>query len=349
LITDFCPGGELFFHLHNLGRFTEDQARFYFCEVLLALEHLHNEKIIFRDLKPENTLIDLDGHIKLVDFGLATLDTGYRQHTFCGSHEYLSPEMLKRVGYNKCIDFYSLGSFLYEMITGLPPFWDEDREKLYDKILNSEVIIHKYMSASLASLLRGLLRKDPTLRLGSILGVREIKQHPWLEGVNWESFRLKKIQPPFRPNSSRSNFECDGSLNEEKLKVFTNFQPFDSKKEQNFSEFFYVNPEKSRNHELVYLADNCEEMTSSKSFVEVKMQSPAHTSKYRSRLHESASKSPVLERGKKIGPEITSGKVAPKFVKNKDSKIIVKKNRPGLNKSFVNMRFSLSNSKVDIN
>ena len=301
-------------------------------------------------MKPENTLIDLDGHIKLVDFGLATKDTGLRQHAFCGSHEYLSPEMIKGTGYNKCIDFYSLGSFLYEMITGLPPFWDENREKLYEKILNSELIIPKYMSQNLASLLKGLLRKDPTLRIGSILGVREIKQHPWLCGVNWENFRQLKVQPPFRPNSTRSNFDCEVALNDESSKIFTDCTYFDNKKDSKFSEFFYINPEKARNHELVYSIETAEEMTSSKSFVEVSMPSPAKTLKVRNRLHESASKSPVVHRAKRIGPEVTSGKVPAKFVKPQNSKILINKNKVhGLNKSFVNMRFSLSHSRVDMN
>ena len=129
-------------------------------------------------------MIDLDGHIKLIDFGLAKEDRGDRQHSFCGSHEYLSPEMIKRTGYNKSVDFYSLGSFLYEMLTGLPPFWDKDRKILYKKILNEEITIPIYLSKEVSSLLRGLLRKDPSLRIGSLLGMKEIKSHPWLAGVN---------------------------------------------------------------------------------------------------------------------------------------------------------------------
>ena len=303
-------------------------------------------------MKPENTLIDLDGHIKLVDFGLATKDTGTKQSAFCGSHEYLSPEMIKGSGYNKCVDFYSLGSFLYEMITGLPPFWDENREKLYEKILNSELVIPKYMSQNLASLLRGLLRKDPTLRTGSILGVKEIKQHPWLNEVNWENFKQLKVQAPFRPNSTRSNFDCEVALNDENSKLFSDYSYFDNKKDSNFSDFSYINPEKARNHLMVYSLDTTEEITSSKSFIEIKIPSPAQTSKVRSRLHESTSKSPLSQRSKKMGPEVTSGKVPAKIIKPSNSKAIKSNPKPrshNLNKSFINSRFSLCHTRLDNN
>ena len=123
---DFCPGGELFYHLHNIGRLTEVQARFYFAEIVLGLEHMHNNCIVYRDLKPENVLLDIDGHIKLTDFGLSKDEMPKTSLTksFCGSPEYMSPEMLEGVGHGRSVDFYSLGALLYEMLTGLPPFYD---------------------------------------------------------------------------------------------------------------------------------------------------------------------------------------------------------------------------------
>lgn len=333
-----------------MGRFTEDQARFYFCEILLAIEHLHKERIIFRDLKPENTLIDLDGHIKLIDFGLATFDRGSMQTSFCGSHEYLSPEMIRRKGYNKCVDFYSLGSFLYEMITGLPPFWDSNREKLYEKILSQELVVPKYMSSALNSLLRGLLRKDPSLRLGSIFGVKEIKEHPWLEGVNWENVKNKKIQPPFRPNSTRSNFEFSGELNDTNLSLFNNFKVYTPESDPNFKEFHYENPERPQNHDLVYCGDQTEELTSSKSFVDVKIPMNCDYGRSPTKVHESSSQSPISVRVKKMGPEILSCKVAPKFnSKKKDTTVIIKRSKPNTcNKSFVGVRRSVVTSKLNL-
>ena len=134
---DFCPGGELFFHLHNLGRLTEDQAKFYFCEILLAIEFLHSLNIVYRDLKPENVLLDIDGHVRITDFGLSKegIDKNGRSYSFCGSPEYMSPEMLKALGHGREVDFYSIGALLFEMLTGLPPFYDSNRSKMYLKIL----------------------------------------------------------------------------------------------------------------------------------------------------------------------------------------------------------------------
>mmetsp|Transcript_16991 Transcript_16991/g.16860 ORF Transcript_16991/g.16860 Transcript_16991/m.16860 type:complete len:178 (-) Transcript_16991:475-1008(-) len=133
LVIDFCPGGELFYHLHRLGRFTENQAKFYFGEILLGLEYLHGRDIVYRDLKPENVLLDIDGHIKITDFGLSKENIRNRERTYsyCGSPEYMCPEMLQKAGHGRGVDFYSLGSLLYEMLTGLPPFYDPDKQKMH--------------------------------------------------------------------------------------------------------------------------------------------------------------------------------------------------------------------------
>ena len=234
------------------------------------------------------------------------------------------------------------------MITGLPPFWDENREQLYENILNKDLVIPKYMSQNLASLLGGLLRKDPTLRIGSILGVREIKQHPWLNGVNWENFKQLKVQAPFRPNSTRSNFDSEIPINDENSKLFSDYSYFDSKKDSNFSEFFYTNPEKARNHELVFSLETSEEITSSRSFIEIKIPSPAKTSAFRNHLHESASKSPLCQRIKKMSPEVTSGKVPAKIIKSNNPKAL-KTKAHSLSKSFINTRFSLSHLRAEMN
>lgn len=136
MVLDYCPGGEFFFHLSQNGRLDEDIARFYFCEVLLALEYLHEEGIIYRDLKPENILLGEDGHVVLTDFGLSKL--GFDKHTlsysFCGSPEYMSPEMLEETGHGFAMDIYSLGALLYEFLTGLPPYYSQDREELFYNI-----------------------------------------------------------------------------------------------------------------------------------------------------------------------------------------------------------------------
>lgn len=356
MVTDFCPGGELFFHLHNLGRFTEDQAKFYFCEILLAIEYLHHERIIFRDLKPENTLIDVDGHIKLVDFGLAKEDTGTRFHSFCGSHEYLSPEMIKRNGYNRNVDFYSLGSFLYEMLTGLPPFWDNDRNNLYYKILNEDLVMPRFLSREVQSLMKGLLRKDPSLRLGSILGTREIKNHPWLENVNWDLIAKKKVVPPFRPNSTKSNFETEFLSLSIKDSVFFKADQQTSEYDPVFQDFNYSTLEKSKNHELVVEYEEREDETKSKSFIEVTIRNtslkyfPVSKSAQKETYTPSQSLSPIKHGGKKLGPELLSVKVAPKFTNSvvSQSKKAKKTMIKPCNRSFISTRQSMRTSKLDM-
>jgi serine/threonine protein kinase len=216
LVLDFCPGGELFYHLHNLGRFTEDQARFYFAEIVLALDYLHRKNIIYRDLKPENVLLDLDGHVKLTDFGLSkqlsTRDSVC--YSFCGSPEYMSPEMLRQQGHGRSVDYYSLGALLYEMVTGLPPFYVKNRSEMYQAIQKDVLKLPNYLSKQIRSLLAGLLQKDPSCRLGNERGFEEIKEHPWCKELNWVRISEKKKTPPFMPNLRISNFDPEYTSSE---------------------------------------------------------------------------------------------------------------------------------------
>jgi serine/threonine protein kinase len=209
LVMDFCPGGELFFHLHNLGRFSEDQAKFYFGEIVLGLEHLHNNNIIYRDIKPENILLDIDGHVKLTDFGLAKehLNSSAISYSFCGSPEYMSPEMLRRQGHGRPVDFYSLGALLFEMLTGLPPFYSRNKTKMYGRIQQEPLVVPNFVSDRARSLLHGLLEKDPTRRIGAQRGLTEVREHPWCAKIKWDKLLRRKILPPFRPNLKLSNFD----------------------------------------------------------------------------------------------------------------------------------------------
>lgn len=209
LVMDLCPGGELFFHLHNLGRFTEDQARFYFGEILLGIEYLHQNGIIYRDLKPENILLDIDGHIRLTDFGLSKQGISHsgQTYSFCGSPEYMSPEMLRGQGHGRAVDYYSLGALLYEMLTGLPPFYDSNRSKMYWKVLNEDLNLPGYISKAGRDLLSEMLIKDPAQRMGSVNGFYEVKGHPWCSKIQWDKLLKKRILPPFRPNLRVSNFD----------------------------------------------------------------------------------------------------------------------------------------------
>lgn len=199
MVFDFFNGGELFHYLSQGGRFSEERARLYAAEITLALEHVHNANIIYRDLKPENLLLDADGHIRVTDFGLSKENVVDDQvKSFCGTPEYLAPEVLKRQRYGKAVDWWSLGTLLYEMISGLPPFYDRNRERMYKKILGAEMRFPAHMSAEAKSICRGMLTREPQQRLG-YRGAQEIKAHPFFAPLNFDDVLQKKIDPPFKP------------------------------------------------------------------------------------------------------------------------------------------------------
>jgi serum/glucocorticoid-regulated kinase 2 len=202
-ILEYCPGGELFFHLSRAARFSEGRCRFYASEILLAIEYLHKHDIVYRDLKPENVLLDGDGHVKLTDFGLSKegISDNFSAKSICGTPEYLAPEILDRHGHGKAVDWYSFGALIYEMLTGLPPYYTKDREKLFERIRKGELQFPSYVSPAARSLLEGLLRRDPAVRLGaSVHDAEEIKRHPFFFGIDWNAVYSRRLPPPFKPN-----------------------------------------------------------------------------------------------------------------------------------------------------
>ncbi|SCU80574.1 LANO_0B00584g1_1 [Lachancea nothofagi CBS 11611] len=213
LVTDFMSGGELFWHLQKEGRFTEDRAKFYIAELVLALEYLHENDIVYRDLKPENILLDANGNIALCDFGLSKADLKDRTNTFCGTTEYLAPELLlDESGYTKMVDFWSLGVLIFEMCCGWSPFFAEDNQKMYQKIAFGKVKFPRdVLSPEGRSFVKGLLNRNPRHRLGAIDDGRELRAHPFFADIDWEALRLKKIPPPFKPHlqgeTDTSNFD----------------------------------------------------------------------------------------------------------------------------------------------
>merc|ERR1711865_611409 len=168
MVLEYCAGGELFFHLSRAGRFSEGRCKFYASEILLGLEYLHSLDIIYRDLKPENLLLDSEGHAKITDFGLSKegISDNVSARTMCGTPEYLAPEILDKRGHGKAVDWYSLGALIYEMLTGLPPYYTRDREKLFERIRRGDLSYPSYVTPVAKSLLQSLLYADPNRRLG---------------------------------------------------------------------------------------------------------------------------------------------------------------------------------------
>ncbi|PWY76568.1 serine/threonine-protein kinase gad8 [Aspergillus eucalypticola CBS 122712] len=203
LVLAFVNGGELFHHLQREQRFDINRARFYTAELLCALECLHGFKVIYRDLKPENILLDYTGHIALCDFGLCKLDMKDedRTNTFCGTPEYLAPELLLGNGYTKTVDWWTLGVLLYEMLTGLPPFYDENTNDMYRKILQEPLTFPStdIVPPAARDLLSRLLDRDPQRRLGAN-GAAEIKSHHFFANIDWRKLLQRKYEPSFRPN-----------------------------------------------------------------------------------------------------------------------------------------------------
>jgi serum/glucocorticoid-regulated kinase 2 len=202
LVLDYLPGGELFYHLKRERRFEEERVRLYSAELVLALEHLHVRDIVYRDLKPENVLLDSGGHVCLTDFGLSkeAVATGGRTKTFCGTPEYIAPEILQGLGHGKPVDWWSLGTLVYEMLVGLPPFYSTDVNTMYEKILRGELTFPSYVSPDARTLLAALLQRSPDLRLGSGLGdAEQLKSHAWFSGMDWGRVARKEYAPVYQP------------------------------------------------------------------------------------------------------------------------------------------------------
>ncbi|ODQ46944.1 hypothetical protein PICMEDRAFT_16744 [Pichia membranifaciens NRRL Y-2026] len=205
LVLSFINGGELFYHLQKARRFPLIRAKFYICELLSAIETLHSMNIVYRDLKPENILLDYQGHIALCDFGLCKINMKLDQktNTFCGTPEYLAPELLLNKGYTRVVDFWTLGVLLYEMLTSLPPFYDEDVSIMYKKILEDPLIFPSDMDSVTKDLISKLLNRDPAQRLG-YHGVSEIKSHQFFKDIDWVKLTNKGYIPPYKPQVKNS-------------------------------------------------------------------------------------------------------------------------------------------------
>ncbi|KAI7805226.1 ribosomal protein S6 kinase alpha-2 isoform X1 [Triplophysa rosa] len=206
LILDFLRGGDLFTRLSKEVMFTEEDVKFYLAELALALDHLHSLGIIYRDLKPENILLDEEGHIKVTDFGLSkeAIDNDKRAYSFCGTIEYMAPEVVNRRGHTQSADWWSFGVLMFEMLTGSLPFQGKDRKETMALILKAKLGMPQFLSPEVQSLLRALFKRNPSNRLGAGPdGVEEIKRHNFFATIDWNKLYRREIKPPFKPAVGR--------------------------------------------------------------------------------------------------------------------------------------------------
>jgi serum/glucocorticoid-regulated kinase 2 len=202
MVFDFFNGGELYHYLSDGGRFEEARARFYAAEIASALDYMHARGIVYRDLKPENLILDRDGHIRITDFGLSKEGVqGDTITSICGTPEYLAPEILRKRPYGVAVDWWSLGTLLWEMIAGLPPFYDRNRQVMYRKILEAPLQPPAHMSAEALDLCSKMLVREPTQRLG-YGGGAGIKAHPFFRGLDWSKLDRREVPPPWTPRVS---------------------------------------------------------------------------------------------------------------------------------------------------
>ncbi|KXZ43473.1 hypothetical protein GPECTOR_89g493 [Gonium pectorale] len=202
MMMEAVMGGELFSYLQTRTRpLDESHARFYAASVILALEYLHDRDMVYRDLKPENLLIDLQGYVKVTDFGFVKkLRRGTKTYTLCGTPEYLAPEIIMNKGHNQAADWWALGVLMFELCNGLPPFMDEDRLQMFRKICARELTFPKHFSKELRNLVERLLTPNPLFRAGAGReGAAEIKAHPWFAGFDWDKFQAKQLPAPYIP------------------------------------------------------------------------------------------------------------------------------------------------------
>jgi serine/threonine protein kinase len=240
MILDYCPIGDLSYQI-QLNLFEEDEAKFYIAELILAIEYLHQHDIIYRDLKPENILIDSDGHVKLADFGLAkeNVSTNVPNKTFCGSPQYLSPEMLSKEGTTKASDIYGIGAILFELISGAPPFFNQDENLMYKNISENKLLFPEFFSEELKDLLKKMLNKNPKNRIGIENDKSDLKNHEFFRDINWDDIMKKKVKPPVEMVDVREEYD---------LKEKVEFRDVDYNKDNQFikriKDFTFIKKEK---------------------------------------------------------------------------------------------------------
>ncbi|XP_055375516.1 protein kinase C isoform X2 [Condylostylus longicornis] len=214
-VMEYVNGGDLMFQIQKARRFEAARAAFYAAEVTLALQFLHSHGVIYRDLKLDNILLDQEGHCKLADFGMCKegIAGDVLTTTFCGTPDYIAPEILREQEYGASVDWWALGVLMYEMMAGQPPFEANDEEELFDSILHDDVLYPVWLSREAVSILKGFLTKNPTQRLGCTGNENEIRKHPFFAKLDWAELENRNVKPPFRPKMKNardaSNFDTE--------------------------------------------------------------------------------------------------------------------------------------------
>ncbi|XP_045061188.1 serine/threonine-protein kinase N1-like isoform X1 [Coregonus clupeaformis] len=245
-VMEYTAGGDLMMHIHA-DVFTEPRAVFYSACVVLGLQFLHDHKIVYRDLKLDNLLLDIDGYVKIADFGLCKEGMGYgdRTSTFCGTPEFLAPEVLTDTSYTRAVDWWGLGVLIYEMLVGESPFPGDDEEEVFDSIVNDEVRYPRFLSTEAIAIMRRLLRRNPERRLGSgEKDAEEIKKQPFFRGLDWEALLQRKLPPPFVPSikgrEDVSNFDEEFTAEPPALTPPREPRTLSRKDQDSFCDFDYV-------------------------------------------------------------------------------------------------------------
>ncbi|XP_028643299.1 protein kinase C delta type [Grammomys surdaster] len=243
-VMEFLNGGDLMYHIQDKGRFELYRATFYAAEIICGLQFLHSKGIIYRDLKLDNVMLDKDGHIKIADFGMCkeNIFGEGRASTFCGTPDYIAPEILQGLKYSFSVDWWSFGVLLYEMLIGQSPFHGDDEDELFESIRTDTPHYPRWITKESKDIMEKLFERDPVKRLG-VTG--NIRLHPFFKTINWSLLEKRKVEPPFKPKvksaSDYSNFDPE-FLNEKPQLSFSDKNLIDSMDQTAFHGFSFVNP-----------------------------------------------------------------------------------------------------------